>query len=77
MLTVIDEFTRECLALGLGHLRETPPQVPLRPLAVPPVDGPRAGSPDRRDPSWRRRTVEETEDLLSQFGLGGPFWSLR
>ena len=34
-------------------------------------------SPDRRDPSWRRRTVEETEDLLSQLGLEGPFWSLR
>lgn len=34
-------------------------------------------SADRRDPAWRRRTVEETEALLSEIGLEGPFWSLR
>jgi Alkylmercury lyase len=33
--------------------------------------------PDRRDPSWRRKTVEETEALLSQLGLTSPFWRLR
>jgi len=32
---------------------------------------------DRRDPAWRRRTVEETEAVLSSLALGGPFWSLR
>lgn len=34
-------------------------------------------SPDRRDPSWRRRTVDETEGLLAQLELTGPFWNLR
>ena len=34
-------------------------------------------SPDRRDPSWRRRTVDETEELLASLGLTGPFWNLR
>ena len=33
--------------------------------------------PDRRDPAWRRRTVEETEELLAGIGLTGDFWSLR
>jgi hypothetical protein len=33
--------------------------------------------PDRRDPSWRRRTVDETETLLASIGLTGPFWSFR
>jgi hypothetical protein len=33
--------------------------------------------PDRRDPSWRRRSVEETEALLSSIGLEGQFWNLR
>jgi hypothetical protein len=32
---------------------------------------------DRRDPAWRRRTVDETEALLAELGLGGPFWKLR
>ena len=34
-------------------------------------------SPDRRDPSWRRRTVDETEALLTMLDLTGPFWNLR
>ncbi|MEA2163032.1 MAG: hypothetical protein QOK37_1159 [Thermoanaerobaculia bacterium] len=34
-------------------------------------------SPDRRDPSWRRRTVDETESLLASIGLTDPYWSLR
>ena len=34
-------------------------------------------SPDRRDPAWRRRTVEETESILVSLDLGGPFWNLR
>lgn len=33
--------------------------------------------PDRRDPAWRRKTVDETEAFLSQLGLTGPFWNLR
>ena len=32
---------------------------------------------DRRDPSWRRRTIEETEALFDELGLGGDFWRLR
>jgi hypothetical protein len=34
-------------------------------------------SPDRRDPAWRRRTLEETEALLQTLDLTGPFWSFR
>ena len=34
-------------------------------------------APDRRDPAWRRRTVEETESLLASLDLSGPFWNLR
>ena len=34
-------------------------------------------SPDRRDPSWRRRTLEETEALFVDLGLTSEFWSLR
>ena len=34
-------------------------------------------SPDRRGADWRRRTVEETEELLQQLELSGPFWQLR
>ena len=26
---------------------------------------------------WRRHTLEETEALLAEIGLTGPFWSLR
>jgi hypothetical protein len=34
-------------------------------------------SPDRREPEWRRRTVEEAEELFAKLGLTDPFWSLR
>ena len=33
--------------------------------------------PDRRDPAWRRRTVEEAEALFSELELTSSFWSLR
>ena len=33
--------------------------------------------PDRRDPEWRRRTVEEAEALFEELGLTGTFWALR
>ena len=33
--------------------------------------------PDRRDPDWRRPSVEEAEALLARIGLVGPFWNLR
>lgn len=32
---------------------------------------------DRRDPAWRRPTLDETEALLAALGLTGPFWALR
>lgn len=28
-------------------------------------------------PAWRRHTLEETEALLVEVGLTGPFWNLR
>ena len=34
-------------------------------------------SADRRDPEWRRKTVDEAEALFAQLGLSGPFWRLR
>jgi hypothetical protein len=34
-------------------------------------------SPDRREPDWRRRTVEEAEELFAQLGLTSSFWALR
>ncbi|MFP5286838.1 MAG: hypothetical protein ACLGI9_13945 [Thermoanaerobaculia bacterium] len=34
-------------------------------------------SADRRDPAWRRRTVEETEAVFRRLGLEGDFWNLR
>ncbi len=33
--------------------------------------------PDRRDPAWRRKTVDEAEALFAQLGLTGAFWRLR
>jgi hypothetical protein len=33
--------------------------------------------PDRRNPQWRRRTVEETEALFASLDLLGDFWRLR
>jgi hypothetical protein len=32
--------------------------------------------PDRREPGWRRRTVDETEALFTELGLASPFWRL-
>jgi hypothetical protein len=32
---------------------------------------------DRRDPDWRRFTVEETEAWLQDLGLTESFWDLR
>lgn len=32
---------------------------------------------DKLKPEWRRFTLEETEALLAEVGLTGPFWSLR
>jgi hypothetical protein len=33
--------------------------------------------PDRRDPSWRRRNLEEAEALFAELGLTSSFWNLR
>lgn len=33
--------------------------------------------PDRREPSWRRRTLEETEALFAELEFTSEFWSLR
>jgi hypothetical protein len=32
---------------------------------------------DRREPDWRRRTVEEAEELFARLGLSSSFWALR
>ena len=32
---------------------------------------------DRRKPEWRRRTVDEAEELFGSLGLEGEFWKLR
>ena len=32
---------------------------------------------DRADPSWRRRTAEEAEQVFEDLGLTGDFWKLR
>jgi len=32
---------------------------------------------DRRDPSWRRRTLEETEAVFASLGFTSEFWNLR
>ena len=34
-------------------------------------------SEDRRIPQWRRRTLDETEELFAELGLDGEFWRLR
>jgi hypothetical protein len=31
---------------------------------------------DRLDPSWRRRTAEEAQQVFAGIGLDGPFWRL-
>jgi hypothetical protein len=32
---------------------------------------------DRRDPSWRRKTLDEIEPLFARLGLTSEFWGLR
>ena len=32
---------------------------------------------DRRDPQWRRKTVDEAQALFTELGLTSPFWNLR
>ena len=32
---------------------------------------------DRREPSWRRKTLEEIEALFAELELTAPFWNLR
>jgi len=32
---------------------------------------------DRRQPSWRRRTLEETEAVFADLGLTSEYWNLR
>ena len=32
---------------------------------------------DRGNPSWRRRTLEETEAVFGGLGFTGEFWNLR
>lgn len=31
---------------------------------------------DRDDPSWRRRSADEAEDVFAEIGLRGEFWRL-
>jgi len=31
---------------------------------------------DRDDPTWRRRSAEEVEEVFAEIGLGGEFWQL-
>jgi hypothetical protein len=33
--------------------------------------------PDRRDPAWRRKTLEETEAVFASLELTSAFWDLR
>jgi hypothetical protein len=37
----------------------------------------RASYGGKLSPAWRRHTLEETEALLADVGLTGPFWNLR
>ncbi len=32
---------------------------------------------NKMEPTWRRATLDETEALLTDLGLTGPFWNLR
>ena len=34
-------------------------------------------SPNRREPDWRRKTVDEAEALFRELGQTSPFWNLR
>ena len=31
---------------------------------------------DRRDPTWRRRTLEEAQAIFTSLGFTSPFWRL-
>ncbi|TMD20115.1 MAG: hypothetical protein E6I98_05805 [Chloroflexi bacterium] len=31
---------------------------------------------DRDDPEWRRRSADEAEEVFTEIGLKGDFWSL-
>jgi hypothetical protein len=31
---------------------------------------------DRLSPSWKRKPLDETQQLLTRLGLTGPFWQL-
>jgi hypothetical protein len=31
---------------------------------------------DRREPEWRRRTIDEAAELFSELGFTSPFWRL-
>jgi hypothetical protein len=31
---------------------------------------------DRLDPAWRPRTIAQSQAILGEVGLTGPFWSL-
>jgi hypothetical protein len=33
--------------------------------------------PDRRQPGWRRKTVDEAEALFAELGFTSAFWNLR
>ena len=37
----------------------------------------RAWYQHKMEPDWQRPTLEETEALLAQLDLTGPFWNLR
>lgn len=32
---------------------------------------------EKASPSWKRRTLDETEALFAEIGLTGDFWQLR
>lgn len=32
---------------------------------------------DRRDPTWRRKTLDEAQAFFTSLGLTAQFWSLR
>ena len=32
--------------------------------------------PDRRDPNWRRFTLDEAHAIFASLGLTSPFWNL-
>ncbi len=34
-------------------------------------------APDRRRPEWRRRSLDETEQLFAELGLTSEYWNLR